>query len=154
MRRPGRQALLPSCRPAGRCGSGGPGRPEREGVRRSGPGLSRLAPGPGREGQAPWSSGPRPAPRLSKGGLGQASGGGKLSQRQASGAGPRRLRAQLGAGGTDPWGSPSLKGGRGLQGLPAQSRIGELDACRSKVGLGWGLWDVGQPGKDWGDSSA
>lgn len=34
------------------------------------------------------------------------------------------------------------KAGRGLQGLPVQSWIGELDACRSTVGLGWGLWNV------------
>lgn len=86
MRRPGRQALLPSWRPAGRCSSGGPGRPEREGVRRSGPGLSRLTQAPGREGQAPWSSGPRPAPGWPKEAWARPLVG-KLSQTQASGHG-------------------------------------------------------------------
>lgn len=74
MRRPGRQALLPSWRLAACCGSGGAGLPAREGVRRSGPALAGSD--KAQEGSTRPSGVQGPGlVRLSRGDLGQASSG-------------------------------------------------------------------------------
>lgn len=110
-RRPA-QVLYPLC--------GGPVHPEREGVRRSGLGFSRLTrPRKGTPGTLEFRA--QAWLGLSKGGLDQASS--KETESEAGlRAGPRRVSAKLGVGDQDPRGSPRLRGVGGFR--ASESRAG------------------------------